>query len=100
MRARRCQLDMSKALTANFAERDFHAALIADDAAVLHALVLAAQAFPIGDRAKNFGAKETVTLGFERTVIDGLRLGNFSVRPRADFFRARQTDSNGIEIGD
>jgi hypothetical protein len=68
--------------------------------AVLHALVLAAQAFPVGDGAKNLGAEKTVALGLEGAVVDGLRLGDFAVRPRADFFRARQADADGIEIGD
>src|SRR6516225_3981907 len=41
---------------------------------------------------------QTVTLGLERAVVDGLRLGYFAVRPRTDFFRTRQTDADRIEI--
>jgi hypothetical protein len=66
---------------------------------MLHALVLAAQAFPIGDGAKNFGTEQTVTLGLERAVVNGFGLGDFTVRPRTDFLRAGQADTNGIEIG-
>src|SRR6202030_2933387 len=62
VRAGRSQLDVAKALAPNLAERDFHSALVANHAAVLHALVLAAQALPVGDGAKNLGAKEAVTL--------------------------------------
>src|SRR5882672_3899411 len=91
---------MAEALAADFAERDFDAALVADNAAVLHPLVLAAQTFPVRDGAKNLGAEEAVALGFERAVVDGLRLGDFTVGPRTDFFRARQADANRIEIGD
>src|SRR2546430_3523825 len=91
---------MAEALAANLAQSDFNAALVADNAAVLHALVLAAQAFPVGDGAKNLGAEEAVALGLERAVVDGLRLGDFAVRPGTNFFRARQADANGIEIGD
>jgi hypothetical protein len=91
---------MAEAFAANFAERDFHAALVADHAAVLHPLVLAAQAFPVGDGAKNLGAEQAVTLGFEGAVVDGLRLGDFAVGPGTDFFRTRQADANGIEIRD
>src|ERR1700691_2418265 len=99
MRARRSQLDVSQAFTANLAERNFHPALVANHSAVLHALVLAAQTLPVGDRAKDFGAKQAVTLGLERAVIDGLGFGDFSMRPRTDFFRAGQADPDGIEIG-
>src|SRR4029077_5832043 len=91
---------VSQAFTANLAERDFHAALVANDSAVLHALVLAAQTLPVGDRAKDFGAEQTITFRLERAVIDGLGLGDFSVRPRTDFFRTGQADPDGIEIGD
>jgi hypothetical protein len=48
---------MAEAFTADFRQGDFDAALVADDAAVLHALVLAAQAFPVRDRTENFGAE-------------------------------------------
>ncbi len=41
------QRDMAHALATHARERDFDAALFADDALVLHALVLAAQAFVI-----------------------------------------------------
>ena len=47
VRAGAGQLDMSQALAADARQRDFDAALVADDAAVLHALVLAAQALPV-----------------------------------------------------
>src|SRR5208282_3991347 len=100
VRTGRSQLDVAEALAADFAESDFDAALIADNAAMLHALVLAAQAFPVGDGAKDFGAEKAVALGLERAVVDSLRLGDFAVGPRTDFFRTRQTDSNRIEIGD
>ena len=100
VRTGRSQLNVAEALAADFAERDFDAALIADNAAMLHALVLAAQAFPVGDGAKNLGAEKAVAFGLEGAVVDGLRLGDFAVGPRTDFFRTRQTDSNRIEIGD
>ena len=90
VRAGRCQFDVAEALTAHFAERNFHAALVADDSAMLHALVFAAQAFPVRDRTENLGAEQAVTLGLEGAVVDGLRLGDFTVGPGANFFRTRQ----------
>src|SRR5262249_18364442 len=56
--ARRSQLDVVEALAADFAQRHFDAALVADHSAVLHALVLAAQTFPVGDTADNLPAKQ------------------------------------------
>ena len=100
VRAGRSKLDVAEALAADFAERDFHAALVADHAAVLHALVLAAEALPVRDGTENFRAEQAVALGFEGTVVDGLRLGDFAVRPGPDFFRTRKADPDGIEIRD
>ena len=100
VRAGRSQLDVAEALAADLAERHFDAALVADHAAVLHALVLAAEALPVGDGTENLGAEQAVAFRLEGAVVDGLRLGYFAVRPGPDFFRARQADANGIEIRD
>jgi hypothetical protein len=81
VRARGCELDVAKTLAANLAQGNFHAALVADHSAMLHALIFAAQAFPVGDGAKNFGAEQAVPFRLKGAVIDGLRLGNFAVRP-------------------
>jgi hypothetical protein len=98
VRARTGQLDMAQPLTAHAGERDFNAALIADHAAVLHALVLAAQALPIRHGAENTGTEKAIPLRLEGPVVDGFRLGYFSMRPAPDFFRRRQTDSNRIKV--
>ena len=87
VRAGRSQLDVAQALTADLGDGDFDAALVADDAAVLHALVLAAEALPVGDRAKDAGAEESVALRLEGAVVDGFRLGDLAMRPAADFLR-------------
>src|SRR5258705_12604458 len=100
VRDRRGQLDVSHALAADFGLRHFDAALVADDAAMLHPLVLAAEAFPIGDRAEDLGAEEAVALRLEGTVVDRLRLRYFAVRPRPDLLRGREADLDGIEIVD
>src|SRR5258708_11147223 len=100
VRAGRSQLDVAEAFTANLGQGDFDAALVADHTAMLHALVLAAEAFPVGDRAKNLGAEQTVPLGLKGAVVDGFRLGDFAVGPGTDFLRAGQADANGIKISD
>src|SRR5215467_11880775 len=100
MRAGRSELDVAEALTTHFGQGNFHAALVADHAAVLHALVFAAEALPVGDRAEDAGAEQAVALGFEGAVVDGLGLGDFTMRPAPDFFRRSQTDANGVKVRD
>src|SRR5581483_1743975 len=100
MRAGAGQLDMPEALAADARKGYFDAALIADDAAVLHALILAAQALPVGDGTKNAGAEQAVALRLEGAVINRFRLGDLAVRPAPDFLRRRETDPNGIEVRD
>jgi hypothetical protein len=74
------------------AQRDFDAALLADDALVLHALVLAAQALVVLDRAEDARAEQAVALGLERPVVDGLRLFDLAEGPGKDLLRARDRD--------
>ncbi|OIQ83694.1 hypothetical protein GALL_344920 [mine drainage metagenome] len=74
----RGQLDVAHAVAAHLALRHFDAALLADHAAVLQALVLAAQALVVLDRAEDLGAEQAVALGLERAVVDGLRLLDFT----------------------
>ena len=58
VRDRRGQVDVAEALTADLGLDDFDAALLADDAAVLHALVLAAVALVVLHRPEDLGAEE------------------------------------------
>ena len=58
---------------------DFDAALVADHAAVLHALVFAAETLPVGDRTEDLRAEQAVALRFEGAVVDRLRLLDLSV---------------------
>ncbi len=100
VRAGAGQFDVAQALAADAGQRDFHAALVADHAAVLHALVLAAQALPILGGSEDARAEQPVALRLEGPVIDGLRLGDFAVGPAPDLFRRRQRNADGIEIRD
>ncbi len=97
---RRGQLDMPHALAAHLALGHLDAALVAHDAAVLHALELAAQALPVGDRAEDLGAEQAVFLRLEGPVVDGLGLGDLAVGPAADLFRAGERDLDRLEIID
>src|SRR6185312_15975868 len=76
----------------------FGAALLADDAAMLHALVLAAQALVVLDRTEDRRAEETVTLGLERAVVDRLGLLHLAERPRTDQVRRSERDLDRVEV--
>src|SRR5450759_914386 len=78
-RVRRGQFDMAHALAPDPRQRHFDRALLADDALVLHALVLAAQALVVLDRSKDARAEQAVTLGLEGAIVDGLRLLDLAV---------------------
>src|SRR5690606_13275201 len=95
---RRGQLYMAHALAAHLLERHFDAALLAHDALVLHALVLAAQAFVVLDRAEDARAEQTVALRLEGPVVDGFRLLDLAVGPRADAFGAGDRDADLVEV--
>ena len=81
---RRGQVDVSHALAAHFRLDHLDAALLADDAAVTHAFVLAAVALVVFGRAEDLGAEQPVPLGLEGAVVDGLGFADFAVRPGAD----------------
>src|SRR3546814_9242059 len=84
--------DMAHALAANLGHRDFDTALLADDALVFHALILAAQALIILDRAKDARAEQAVALGLERAIVDRLGLLDLAERPGPDTLGARDAE--------
>jgi hypothetical protein len=65
---------------------------------MLHALVLAAQALVVLDRAEDRRAEQAVTLGLEGAVIDRLGLLDLAERPRTDQLRRSQGDLDRIEV--
>ena len=93
----RGELDMAHALATNAAQGDFDAALLADDALELHALVLAAQALVVLHGPEDARAEQAVTLGLERAVVDGLGLLDLAVGPAQDLLRAGDDDLHLIE---
>ena len=95
-----CQLDVPHALAAHLRLRDLDAALLADDAAVLQALVLAAQALVVLHRPEDLRAEQAVALGLERAVVDRLRLLDLAVRPRTDHLRRCQPDLDRVKVLD
>ena len=98
VRNRAGQLDVAHAFAAHLAQRDFNAAFFADHAAMLEALVLAAQALVVLDRAEDAGAEQAIALRLEGTVVDRFRLFNFAERPGTDFVRRRDADLDRVEF--
>ena len=91
---------MAHAVAAHLLHRDFDAALFADDALVLHALVLAAQAFVILHRPEDARAEQPVALRLEGAVVDRLRLFDLAVRPAQDLIRAGERNLDPVERRD
>src|SRR5579863_9470850 len=97
MRDRRGELDMAHALAPHPRQGHFDRALLADDALVLHALVLAAQALIVLDRPEDARAEQAVALRLERAVVDGLRLFDLAIRPGLNLLRARDRNPDLVE---
>jgi len=93
----RREVDVAEALAAHLGLDDLDAALLADDAAVLHALVLAAVALVVLHRPEDLRAEETITLGLEGPVVDRLGLLDLAVRPLADLLGRRERDADRAE---
>src|SRR5215475_5131071 len=88
---------MAHALAPHPRQRHFHRAFFADDALVLHPLVLAAQAFVVLDRPENARAEQTVALGLEGAVVDSLRLFDLTVGPGQNLLGRRDRDPDLVE---
>src|SRR5581483_10961050 len=97
VRDRRGEVDVAHALTAHLRLDDLDAALLAHDAAVPHALVLAAVALVVLRRTEDLGAEEPVALRLERPVVDRLRLLHLAVRPGPDLVGGRDRDLQSPE---
>src|SRR3954467_1193084 len=93
----RSQLDMAHWGRPDLPQRDLDTPIFADDAAILHALVLAAQALVILDRAEDAGAEQAVALRLEGAGVDRLRLLDLAIGPRADTLGAGDRDADLIE---
>ncbi len=72
------EVDMTHPLASDLRTGHFHAAALADDPLVAHALVLAAVALPVLGGTEDALAEQPVLLGLERAVVDRLRLGDLA----------------------
>ena len=94
---RRGQLDVAHPLTTHLGASDLDAATLADDALEPDPLVLAAGALPVPGRAEDLLAEEPVLLRLEGAVVDGFRLLDLAVGPRANVVRGGETDTQLVE---
>ena len=60
-------------------------------------LILAAVALPVLSGPENLLAEQTVPLGLEGAVVDGLGLFDLAVRPFTDHLRRSDSDFNGVK---
>ena len=97
VRDRRGQLDVAHPLAANLRAGDLDAAALADDALEADPLVLAAVALPVAGGAEDLLAEETVALGLERAVVDGLGLLDLAVAPLTDVVSGCEADAKLVE---
>ena len=93
----RGELDMAHPLAPHLLERHLDTAFLADNAAILHALVLAAEALVVLDRPEDPRAEQPVTLGLERPVVDRLGLLDLAVGPAEDPLRGGERDLDLVE---
>ena len=92
------QLDVAQPFPAHLGPGHLHAAAVADDALVAHALIFAAVAFPVPGGAEDAFAEQAVPFRFQSAVVDGLRLFHFAVGPGFYLFRGSQSDAHTVEI--
>ena len=97
---RRGEVDVPHALAAHLGLGHLYAALLADHATVLQALVLAAQALEVLHGPEDLGAEQAIPLGLEGAVVDGLGLLDLAERPRTDHLGRSEPDLDRIEVLD
>ena len=78
------KFNVAHTLTTHLGKCNFNTTLFTNYTAVLQALVLTTKTLVVLHWTKNLGAEQTIALRLERTIVDGLRLLNFAVRPRAN----------------
>src|SRR4029077_17430038 len=94
------QLGVAHPLAADLRAGDLDAALIADDALVADALVLAAVALPVLRWTEDALVEQAILLRLQGPVVDGLRLGDLTLRPLPDLVRAGKRDADRAEVID
>ena len=89
---------MAHAVTTNLCGGYFNTAALAGNALEANAFVLTAGALPVPYRSKDLLAEKAVLFWLKGTVVDGLGLLDFAVRPRTDFLRRREADLDRVKL--
>ena len=91
------QVDVAHPLASHLGFGHFDAALLADDPLVFFSLVFSAEALEILLGPEDLGAEEAVLLGLMGSIVNGLGLLDFSVRPLEDLFLRGKGDPHVVE---
>jgi len=94
------ELDVPHALAADTGESNLDTATVADDTPMFDPFVLTAGALPILDRTEDPFAEESPFLWLERPVVDGLRILDLALGPRADVLGGGHLDGHVIDLID
>ena len=98
MSHRNDELDVATAVAAHLLLGYLYTTTVADNAFVTNALVLAAGALIVASRTEDALAEQTVALGLVRTIVDGLRLGDLTIRIFENLLRRSESDGNLREV--
>ena len=93
------KLDVSLTLTADLLLSNLNAATVADNAFITYALVLTAGALVVFRRAEDALAEQAVTLRLVSAIVDGLRLGDLTIRILLNLLWRSETNGDLSEIG-
>ncbi len=91
------ELDVAHALTAHGRLRDLDTTALTHDALEADTLVLTARAFPVAARAEDLLTEQTVLLGLQGAVVDGLGLLDLTVRPATDVVGGGQANAQLVK---
>src|SRR3989338_1466456 len=98
MRNRESQFDMAHAFATDFCQCYFDTAFFADNTTMFETFVFSAQTFVIFVGSENFRAEQTITFWFKGAIVDCFWLSYFTKRPRTNFFRRRQFNTQPVKF--
>ena len=94
------EFDVAHAFATNAGQRHFDTATVADDAAMLDALIFSAGTFPVLDGTENAFAEKAALFRLERAVVDRFGILDFAFAPRADGVGRRERDADVVNLVD
>ena len=98
MSHRHNELDVTGTLTTYLLFRHLHTASVTGDTLVEDTLIFTARALIVLRRTEDALTEQSVTLGLVRAVVNGLRLGDLTIRIFLDLLGRSKRDGNLREI--